>query len=148
MRILAGLFFSASLCLFITGCGPSGPAIATVEGTVKMDGKPLADASVVFIPENGRPAGAWTDANGHYVLNFGSGRKGALPGKHRVRISTYREGGGEDADGKPMKSAPETVPSKYNQQTELTFTVEDGKNNVADFEVSSDGKIVKQNSES
>ena len=79
------------VCLLVVtclGCGPGGPEIASVEGTVTMDGKPLPDASVVFIPENGRPAGATTDSEGKYVLTFTQGRKGAMPGKNKVRIST------------------------------------------------------------
>ena len=54
----------------VTGCSSSGPEIASVSGRITMDGKPLANATVVFIPENGRPAGARTDADGKYVLNF------------------------------------------------------------------------------
>jgi hypothetical protein len=41
---------------------PGGPEIASVEGTVTMDGNPLPNASVVFIPPAGRPAGARTNA--------------------------------------------------------------------------------------
>src|SRR5690242_5652638 len=73
------------------GCGPSGPDIAHVSGRVTMDGKPLANATVVFIPEDGRPAGARTNAAGDYVLNFTEGRRGAIPGKNTVRITTQAE---------------------------------------------------------
>ncbi|MEZ6132139.1 MAG: carboxypeptidase-like regulatory domain-containing protein [Planctomycetaceae bacterium] len=136
-----------SLCLVMAGCGgASGPDIASVEGTVTMDGQPLANASVVFIPENGRPGGAWTDSSGHYVLNFSGERQGAIPGKNTVRISTYREGG-QNEDGTMAESQKETVPAKYNAQSELTFTVEDGKANVADFAITSEGALPEVSAE-
>ena len=66
-------FVPALLLLAYVGCSSSGPDIAYVSGRVTMDGKPLAQATVVFIPEDGRPAGARTDADGRYVLNFTAG---------------------------------------------------------------------------
>src|SRR5688572_6481059 len=77
--------------LMVAGCGASGPEIANVSGRVTMDGKPLANATVLFVPEDGRPAGARTDADGNYVLNFTEGRQGAIPGMNSVRITTLRD---------------------------------------------------------
>ena len=57
-NLVMGTLFLGLACL---GCGPGGPEIASVEGKVTLDGKPLPNAAVVFIPENGRPAGATTD---------------------------------------------------------------------------------------
>ena len=136
-------YLTGVLALLIIGCGESGPPIASVEGTITMDGKPLANASVVFSPESGRPAGAKTDAEGHYVLNFSAGRKGAVPGKNRVQIRTGSEGGIAD-DGSRSPGTPETVPAQFNDQSTLEFVVEDGKVNVADFEVTSEGEISKR----
>src|SRR5688572_25887861 len=95
-----------------------------------MDGKPLPNATVLFVPENGRPAGANTDADGNYVLNFTQGRRGAIPGVNTVRIMTQRDAG-QDDDGQTVPGSPETVPAKYNTESTLTFTVEAKKNNVA-----------------
>ena len=131
------------LVLACLGCGPGGPAIESVEGTVTLDGKPLPNASVVFVPENGRPAGATTDSQGHYVLTFTEGRQGAMLGKHKVRISTASDPS-ETPDGEPIPGTPETIPMKYNAQTELEFTVEAGKKNTADFDLSSEGEIAEQ----
>ena len=131
------------LVLACIGCGPGGPPIESVEGTVTLDGKPLPNASVVFVPENGRPAGATTDSQGHYVLTFTEGRQGAMLGKHKVRISTARDPS-ETPSGEPIPASPETIPAKYNAQTELEFTVEAGKKNTADFDLSSEGEIAEQ----
>jgi len=131
-----------ALLVGLSGCGPNGPPIAGVEGTVTMDGKPLPLAAVVFIPENGRPAGATTDDAGRYVLTFSEGRKGALPGNSKVLITTKRDPR-MSSDGKPLPSSPETVPMKYNARTELKFVIENGKQNVADFQLDSKGPVAK-----
>jgi hypothetical protein len=119
------------------GCGPRGPEIASVSGRVTMDGKPLAHATVVFIPENGRPAGARTDADGNYTLNFSGGRKGAIPGKSMVRITTVREAEHDENGKVTLPGSGEKVPAKYNTATTLEFTVEPKKNNVANFDITS-----------
>ncbi len=139
MRTVWGLTVVSLLSVTI-GCGESGPEIASVEGVVKMDGKPLPNATVVFSPENGRPAGALTDENGYYILNFSGGRKGAIPGKNTVQIRTGMEGGIGD-DGERSEGSAETVPAKYNVYSELVFTVEDGKANEANFDLTSDGEL-------
>lgn len=125
------------LLMSSAGCGPGGPAIAYVKGRVTLDGKPLANATVVFIPEGGRPAGARTDADGNYVLNFTEGRKGAIPGPNAIRITTQREAE-QDENGKVVTpAAPEIIPAKFNTASTLTFTVEPGKTNVANFDLKS-----------
>lgn len=107
-----------------------------------MDGRPLANATVVFIPENGRPAGATTDADGRYVLNFTHGRRGAIPGKSSIRISTLRDPTpGEN--GTAIPGSKETIPAKYNSESTLEFTVEPKKRNVADFDLKSGGPVAK-----
>src|SRR5262245_31547028 len=86
---------------FLSGC-TSGPDIAEVEGHVTLDGAPLERAYVVFLPSGGgRPGTARTDANGRYELRFDGARKGALIGRHEVRVYTYYPPSKEfDADGK------------------------------------------------
>lgn len=130
------------LGFMILGCGTDGPEIATVEGTVTMDGQPLANASVIFSPENGRPAAARTDESGHFELKFSGGREGAIPGKHTVQIRTARQGVMND-DGSMAAGSAETVPMVYNERTELEFVVEPDRANVADFKLESGGAVVE-----
>jgi hypothetical protein len=129
--LTSGLFLFACLS---SGCSPDGPEIADVEGKITMDGKPLANAAVMFIPENGRPAVARTDDEGRYVLNFTEGRVGAIPGKNRVSVTTLRDAG-EKEDGTPVPGSPETVPLKYNAESKLEFDVKPGEKNVANFDL-------------
>lgn len=134
------VFGACLLVLACLGCTPGGPAIEPVEGTVTLDGKPLPNASVVFVPEEDRPAGATTDSQGHYVLTFTEGREGAVLGKHKVQIRTARDPG-ETPSGEPIPAAPETIPMRYNAKTELEFTVEAGKKNIANFDLTSEGEL-------
>lgn len=138
--VVSSGWIASLLLLMIFGCGPSGPPIASVTGRVTMDGKPLANAAVVFIPENGRPAGATTDADGNYELNFSQGRRGAIPGKNSIRISTLRDPTPGDENGKGgIPGSKETIPTRYNEESELSFEVEPKKHNVANFDLKSGG---------
>ena len=141
------MVLNACLLLVITGCGASGPEIASVEGKVTMDGQPLANAAVVFVPENGRPAGARTNAQGEYELTFTEGRRGAMPGNHKVRITTLSDPGIDD-DGQLTKGSPETVPLQFNGATTLTFEVVASKANVANFDITSEGDLPDAEDES
>jgi hypothetical protein len=122
------------------GCGSSGPELARVSGTVKMDGAPLKDAFVTFTPEQaGRPSFGGTNADGYYDLVYTDTKKGALPGQHTVKVSTY-QGANPEAG---TKAQPERVPAKYNTKSELKRKVEPGSNTI-DIEISSsDGKVVQ-----
>lgn len=135
------LTVSLLLGALVSGCGEEGPDIAYVTGQIKMDGEPLPNATVVFIPmSGGRPAGARTDENGEYELNFGSGRQGAMLGENKVRITTLSDPM-EDEEGNMMPGSPEKVPMQFNTATELRFTVEPGKENIANFDISSEGEL-------
>ncbi len=139
---LLPLFHLLAAMLACLGCSAGGPEIAYVAGRVTMDGKPLANASVIFIPEDGRPAGAKTDADGNYVLNFDQSRRGAMPGKNIVRITTQREAE-QDENGKVVVPASrETIPMEYNAASTLEFTVEPKKKNVANFSLKPGGKVL------
>lgn len=138
LRITTALA-AAVLALGAVGCGSDGPELASVQGTVRLDGEPLEGAKLLFIPATGgRPSGARTDASGSYELTYSRQAEGALLGDHVVTISTYQAG---DPDAGVVKIA-ERVPAKYNVQTELKRPVGED-DNVIDFELDSKGKIVE-----
>ena len=107
--------------------------LATVEGRVTHDGKPLANAKVVFVAP-GRPmAVATTDDDGHYQVRTGS-RIGIAPGNYKVAVSAYQTVAG------PQGEAPIPVlrtPPRYNSadHSGLAADVQNGRNSV-DFELS------------
>ena len=124
------------LLTMAVGCGggATGPELFPVEGTVTMDGQPLANAWVVFYPESkDRPSKGTTDANGHYTLQWASSGAGAVAGKHKVFIGTKQD---VDAEGNEVPDAKETVPAKYNDETELSAQV-DGSESTFNFDLTS-----------
>jgi len=141
-RSVASVIYVLLVAPLFFGCGPSGPEIARVEGTVTMDGKPLPGAVIMFVPIGGRPSVCETDPNGKYVLEFSGGRKGAIPGMNRVEINTARLA--YERDGKMLPAVKESVPAKYNRLTTIEFNVEPGKKNIADFDLKSGGKIIEE----
>jgi len=114
--------------LVLSGCGQSDrPPLGTVHGTVTLDGKPLAGASLVFEPvERGRASTAVTDADGRYELIYIRQDKGAKVGAHRVRITAAN----------PDSAKAELLPLRYNAQSVLKAEVKPGDNCI-DFPLTS-----------
>ena len=93
----------AGSTLFWCGCGAG---TAEVTGTVKVDGKPMAGLQVEFAPadQGGKrlyPAYGITEPDGKYTLTMKGGERGAVVGKHTVRVSNL-EGGPIRSGGKPL----------------------------------------------
>lgn len=77
---------SLSCCL---GCsGGDNVDLGAVSGVVTLDGKPLSDVIVVFVPEEGNPSSGLTNTKGEYTLSYLGKSEGAIIGKHKVSITT------------------------------------------------------------
>ena len=113
---------SIAYCLLVlSGCSGDMPKLGTVHGKVTLDGKPLADAGVVFTPiDGGRQSMAVTGTNGKYALTYLRDIRGAKIGQHSVRISVA-----DDESGKT-----EYIPIQYNEQTILRENVQAGANQI------------------
>ena len=72
------------VCILAAGCGDS--KVVSVSGTLSYKGKPVPNAYVHFVPENGRPSIGETDQNGKFTLTYDPQTKGAERGKHRVFV--------------------------------------------------------------
>lgn len=131
---MARLILLAGL-LAATGC--SDASMEKVSGTVTMDGKPLPRARLLFTPSGtksnpGSGSYAITGPDGRYELRqVDPDREGALVGPHRVEITTVFE---SRDDGRLPK---ETIPKRYNEDSELTFEVTPGGSSTADFQLQS-----------
>ena len=151
---IIGMFFSFT----VVGCGPKGPAVAVVSGTVMLDGKPLDGASVVFHPtsSSGLAGTGKTGSDGTFgITTFGAvPGAGAVPGEYVVTISKeewpeFKEPEDDDPDyerkmaqiEKEMERATPTyvTPQAYGDEetSGLTATVSTGENKIV-FELSSD----------
>src|SRR5262249_30695320 len=119
-RLIGGM-----LLLSLSGCGEPYK-VGAVSGKVTRNDKPLAGVQVTFQPVGsgnlnpGPGSRGLTDAEGCYPLRLlGPDRPGAVVGKHRVMIFTYRPGGGKEEKA----VAPETIPAWFNVESKLFFTV-------------------------
>jgi hypothetical protein len=78
------------------GCGPGRPTTVPIRGSVTLDGKPVAQATVLFVPiAGGVPARGATGVDGGFTLTTFAEGDGALAGKHRVSVSKMRVTGVE-----------------------------------------------------
>jgi hypothetical protein len=138
-RLLLGLALVAAL-----GCG--GKGFAPVSGTVTLDGKALAGATVSFQPiapagsvEAGPGSVGKTNDKGEYTLTGDRGQKGAIAGKHRVTITCLQQQVG-DGDARPPRGGwplADKVPARYNTNSQETFDVPSGGTDKANFALTS-----------
>lgn len=139
----------------LVGCSKKGAPkfdLVPVSGVVKVDGQPVAEATVAYYFAGTPPTGYFgsagiTDSHGHYELRSGT-TPGALAGSYKVTVSRLL-----GKDGKPVVlpegqdleqlrrqgAAVESLPPRFSDQaqTELKMTVEKGKAEGYDLDVKS-----------
>lgn len=142
---------AAIVCAGLVGCGgPAMPKIYPATGTVTWKGKPLADATVSFVPSVGAPSDGKTDANGKFTI-MTNGLPGARAGACKVTVSKFTG----PAPSMPSAPKPEDmmkmyekkkkgeidkgeIPIKYGRPETSGLTAEvstDGAKNVFTFEL-------------
>lgn len=124
----------------LAGCGRESPP-ATVEGTLRLDGRPLDKCLVTFLPERGQDAQGQhskglTDEQGCYRLRCDDQREGAAVGPHRVTVHDLtvstgirrRDHGTVDAEqadsGPPPPVRRSRVSEKYTSPTTTPLRIE------------------------
>jgi hypothetical protein len=142
--MLRRLSILAALAVLSAGCSSEPYKIAPVSGRVTLNGQPVPRAAVMFQPvavegnfNPGPGSTGVTDADGRYTLTVvGKDTKGAVVGKHKVRITMF-EDPGDSADDRPQRPKPKQgiqVPAKYNKQEAiLEFDVTSKGSDAADF---------------
>lgn len=136
-----------SMTLLLMGCSKPDDIFdrANVTGIVTLDGKPLAEGVVYFVPINGTvgPKSFATIAQGEFAA---AGEYAPIVGNHRIEIQSNDDGGiafdDEEAmvqwvekGHKPLKRV--VVPAIYNKQSVLTADVAADGPNEYKFELSS-----------
>ena len=132
--VLGGMALLLTCMVSLTGCGPG--AGAAVSGKVTLDGSPLDDANITFVPlEGGQRQAAWAPVReGKYSI-APSAELGT--GQFRVEIRALRTTGEKSNPNDPtLVPAKEAVPSRYNSKSELTADIKPGSNTV-DFDLKS-----------
>jgi len=147
---LFGLLFT---CVLV-GCGSDLPKTVPVTGTVTLDGKPLAGATVNLVSDEGSiPSGGTTDDAGNFTLKTMVGDKmveGATVGTHKIAVSkTSSSGPAVEMDIEERKKMMEQmttnpaitsnikvedlVPAKYKNPLQsglVTNVTQDGPNQI------------------
>lgn len=123
--------------LFIGGCGPKGPEVVEVTGTVTYQGKPVPNLFLNFKPEKGRPSWGVTDDQGRYWLRYSNSRDGAVTGSHTVWVQFRPKSPAEEfrmTAGGGGKSLLPAILEKYGNEatTPLKFEIAE-KGQVVDI---------------
>ena len=134
------LRLSIALLLVAGGCGKRGNH-AAIRGQVALDGEPLVQGSILFVPiegTNGVPTGTDIKA-GRYVLTDSNGPP---VGWNRVEISAVRPSGKMAPDplgppGRQREMYFSAVASRFNTESTLKVEVKPG-DNTANFDVSAE----------
>ena len=124
---------TALMCvILLVGCGED-PNVATVNGKITLDGKPLGGALVTFAPTDSEGIGSMTygksESDGTYHMVVSDNKDGAYVGENLVRVKTSDS----KADGSVIK---EVVPAIYNSKSKVLVEVKPGSNTF-DFDLKS-----------
>jgi hypothetical protein len=113
------------LAVVLTGCSRRFP-MAEVSGKVTLDGKPLSDATVMFVPEKGFAAAGTLQPDGTFRLISGRPGDGAVIGSHKVALM-------------PADPLDTPIPTKFRsaETSGLSVEVKAGKNSF-EFDLTSD----------
>ena len=117
--------FTSALFVLMAGC--SDKKTGEVSGTVSVDGKPVEKGSISFIPVDGNGTTSGSEIkNGKYtVLNASPG---TMKVQIRVPVATGKKKLYDTPDSKTRETFSESLPKKYNDESELKFEVKLGKN--------------------
>jgi hypothetical protein len=138
--LIVARLLACAVALAAAGCHRSGLNLADVEGVVTLDGAPVGEAAVMFMPVDsklGPSASGVTDDQGRFTLTTAN-REGAVIGEHRVAISKSEVTVVPQRRGLPIYRTKELIPPKYGMadSSGLIANVVDDENNFK-FELSS-----------
>jgi hypothetical protein len=149
----------ALLLSALAGCGWGETLGVGVSGTVTYKGQPIKEGTISFIPVSGTngPKGGANIDEGRYAIPR---RAGLAPGKYRVEIRSFEETGKETAKntqqsqmfGRPISEFTKdpnaveqlaklkaerknVIPSRYNDNSELTKDLPDEAQVTMDIEL-------------
>jgi hypothetical protein len=124
------------LFLPLTGCRNENKLNrSSVEGTVQLDGVPIADGYVMFRPESGTagPDVAGMVKNGKYFIPV---KVGPVPGNYTISVTSSVPTGKKikaPYTGQEVEETKQLIPDQYTgvrRKSALTAQIESGKNTV------------------
>jgi hypothetical protein len=120
------------LCCFalLTGCARTGPRTYKVVGKVTLDGQPLPDGNIQFLPDDrALSIDGGSIEDGEFEFR-------AKPGQKKVSIRAARP----DPKLKAVNGDPipvDYIPDRYNLKTTLTADVQASDDNRFEFQLTS-----------
>lgn len=140
---ISGFLWMAILFTTLSGCGDGGPELASVKGVVTVDGQPVPNAILTFVPQEGSPSYGQTASDGSYELMFTDIKRGAMLGQHQVSIEGQRLSKDElaemKAQGMDVPDRIVEIPKAYRRPGALTAEVKRGSNAI-DFHLEAKSK--------
>ena len=138
VRFLLFAVTLTALSTAVTGCSRADGNRAAISGRVTLDGTPIEEGSILFVPVEGAAGNVAGGPikDGRYKLPPNAG---AFVGRNRVEIRSPR------TTGRTIQYAPGTAPSqeviqmvarRFNAESTLKVEVQPGQNS-ADFAVGS-----------
>ena len=145
MAVVAASSITASV-----GCSGSGvpgrPPTHPVTGSVSLDGKPVAGATVTLVPQGGgHPAVAVTGPGGDFRLTTFQAGDGAVAGTYGLAVEKRVAAGAGTGAGDeyqpptgPLPPPENVLPAKYAsaETSGLSATVEKGQPNTVTLDLS------------
>jgi hypothetical protein len=121
--IRLSLLFLAPILVGVMGCSGSSTT-GTVNGTVTLDGNPLQEGTVRFVPIDGKsPTASASVAEGKFTASVPLGEMRVefsapkVVGRHKVY---------ETPDSPMVDDVAELIPNRFNVRSELRITVRKG----------------------
>ncbi len=150
-RVALGCFFTS--LLFVLGCGK--PPMQSVEGTVKLDGKPIGNCKIGFFPDveifdtnkHGFGFGI-TDEKGKFTIQHPQGDLGIWAGNYKVTFVAWVNSAGEplavdtkpsEVEGGVINLFPDIYEAPSSTPERVTVLKNSGQN-VFDFDIPSKSK--------
>jgi hypothetical protein len=120
---------SATVCgclLSLSGCG--GATSTALHGAVTLDGAPVTNGSIVFLPVAADgPKAAAAIEDGKYTI---PAEEGLEPGVYRVEVSWHKPTGRKIPSADPgimMDETKEAIPARFNTDSTLTAELSAGQ---------------------
>src|SRR5262245_3297796 len=126
MKPVAACALSLFLFASLAGCGDGK---GSVNGTVTLDGQPVATGTVTFVKSEG---GLVREGA---VIKGGSFQARVPPGRYKIEVNAQRVVGkrkqkGFSGEAEEVELTEELFPERYNTKTELSEEIKSGRNTV------------------
>lgn len=106
--------------LALVGCGTQSASpipLVKVTGAVTIDGSPLTNGTVTFMPVSGTQSAAGDIVDGKYVLSTFAKNDGVTPGEYKVAVAAWTTEPGMGVEGVPA------IPKKYFDSNKSGVTI-------------------------